>query len=60
MTDPGPCDPPYVCPGCHAVGGEPCAADCVDARLEREREESDEEDYEPLDINDSDDWEWAP
>jgi hypothetical protein len=29
---------PYVCPGCYAVGGEPCAAYCVDAEIERERE----------------------
>ncbi|HEY2512770.1 MAG TPA: hypothetical protein VGI39_18010 [Polyangiaceae bacterium] len=29
---------PYVCPGCHAVGGEKCAADCIDAAMERERE----------------------
>ena len=30
---------PYVCPGCHAVGGERCAPDCIDARMAREREE---------------------
>lgn len=31
---------PYVCPGCYAVGGEPCAPDCIDAAIEREREEA--------------------
>lgn len=30
-------DAPYVCPGCHAVGSELCAAWCPDAELERER-----------------------
>ena len=31
---------PYVCPGCYAVGGEPCAAYCIDAEIEREREDA--------------------
>ena len=29
---------PYVCPGCHAVGGERCAPDCIDAAIEAELE----------------------
>ena len=38
-------DAPFVCPGCYAIGGEPCAPDCVDAAIEREREyDSDEYD----------------
>jgi hypothetical protein len=43
---------PYVCPGCYAVGGEPCYPGCVDAEIERDREErrdSDEDDGEELD-----------
>lgn len=32
--DCGSCDPaPYVCPGCHAVGGERCAPGCIDAEI---------------------------
>lgn len=30
-------DAPFVCPGCYAINGEPCAADCVDAEIERDR-----------------------
>lgn len=30
---------PYVCPGCYAVGGEPCAPYCIDAAIERDMEE---------------------
>jgi len=30
---------PFVCPGCYAVGGQACASDCIDAALERQREE---------------------
>src|SRR5690348_14988237 len=26
-------DAPHVCPGCHAVGEEPCAPGCIDAEL---------------------------
>jgi hypothetical protein len=37
----------YVCPGCHAVGGERCAPGCIDAEIERERE--DEQLYGPRD-----------
>lgn len=33
-------DAPYVCPGCYAVGGEKCADWCIDAEIEREREEA--------------------
>lgn len=29
----------YVCPGCHAVDGEPCAPGCIDAAIEAAREE---------------------
>lgn len=32
-------DGPYVCPGCHAVGGERCAPDCIDAEIEAEQRE---------------------
>jgi hypothetical protein len=32
---------PYVCPGCYAVGGEPCAPGCIDAAREAAREEPD-------------------
>ena len=35
---------PYVCPGCYAVGGERCAPGCIDAEIERQREEDDDED----------------
>ena len=31
-------DAPFVCPGCYAVGDEPCAGYCSDARMERETE----------------------
>ena len=34
---------PYVCPGCYAIGGEPCAAYCPDAAIERERQREREE-----------------
>lgn len=30
-------EPPYVCPGCHTVGGGPCLPGCVDAEIEEER-----------------------
>lgn len=30
-------EPPYVCPGCHTVGGERCAPSCIDAAIEEER-----------------------
>lgn len=26
---------PFVCPGCHAFDGAPCAEDCPDAEMER-------------------------
>jgi hypothetical protein len=26
---------PFVCPGCYAVGEEPCAAYCIDAEIEQ-------------------------
>lgn len=32
-------DAPIVCPGCHAVGAEPCKPGCIDAEMERKREE---------------------
>lgn len=40
-------DAPYVCHGCHAVGEERCAPGCIDAEIERERE--DEQLYGPRD-----------
>jgi hypothetical protein len=30
-------DMPYVCPGCHAVGGDACSSWCPDAAVEAER-----------------------
>jgi hypothetical protein len=36
---------PYVCPGCHAVGGERCAPGCIDDEMRNERERE----YEELD-----------
>jgi Fe-S-cluster-containing hydrogenase component 2 len=51
---------PFVCPGCYAVGEEQCAGYCPDAAIEREREESLERDWEPLDLNDAEDWEYVP
>lgn len=27
---------PYVCPGCHTVGGGPCAPGCIDDEIESE------------------------
>jgi hypothetical protein len=62
------CDPgPYVCPGCHAIGGEPCAPGCIDAELERQREddydqEEDENDglYDDLGVAWSTGWEDEP
>lgn len=38
-------DGPYVCPGCHAIGGEECAAYCPDASIEREREAREHRDW---------------
>ncbi|MFA7295657.1 MAG: hypothetical protein WC211_00555 [Dehalococcoidia bacterium] len=38
---------PYVCPGCHAVGGERCAPDCIDAAIAEGAERSEHDDYEP-------------
>lgn len=35
--------PPYVCPGCYAVGGEPHGAGCIDG--ERERKQIEREIY---------------
>lgn len=32
----GWCDPPAVCPGCHAVGEETHAPGCIDAEIEAE------------------------
>jgi hypothetical protein len=42
---------PYVCPGCYAVGGEPCAPGCIDASIEEARYESGGG-YEPLETPD--------
>jgi hypothetical protein len=35
---------PHVCPGCYAVGEEPCAGYCPDAAIERAREASESDD----------------
>jgi hypothetical protein len=37
---PGCTEAPHVCPGCYAVSGERCAPGCIDAEMEREREEA--------------------
>lgn len=34
-------DAPYVCPGCYAVGDEPCAPGCIDAEIARSGYEDD-------------------
>lgn len=34
-------DAPHVCPGCHAVGEEPCAPGCIDAEIAADRSELD-------------------
>lgn len=34
------CVGPYVCPGCHAVGGERCAPGCIDDEIRREHEDA--------------------
>jgi hypothetical protein len=31
---------PFVCAGCHAVGGERCAPGCIDAEIEAEHREA--------------------
>jgi hypothetical protein len=47
---------PYVCPGCYAVGGEPCAPGCIDAEIEREHREAIERgDYDDRYDDDQDD-----
>lgn len=33
-------DAPIVCPGCYAVGPEPCAPGCIDAEIAQEREDA--------------------
>lgn len=30
--------PPFVCPGCHVVGEEPCRPGCIDAEIAAENE----------------------
>ncbi len=42
---------PYVCPGCHAIGGEKCLPGCIDNER-REREEYERENYEASDDDD--------
>jgi hypothetical protein len=43
-------DAPFVCPGCHAVGGERCLPGCIDAEIEREHREAIESgDYDRFD-----------
>lgn len=57
---PGCSHAPYVCPGCHAVA-EACLPGCVEARLRDATESGDYDDeFEPLDLNDCADWEFAP
>lgn len=45
---------PYVCPGCHAVD-EPCAPGCIDAEIERKRQEAQLSGDYRCDKDDSDD-----
>jgi hypothetical protein len=41
---------PYVCPGCHAVGEEPCLPGCIDDEIETERRDAFERgDYDRMD-----------
>ena len=50
--DDTPTEPPapYVCPGCFAVGGEPCAPQCIDNEIETEyREAIERGDYDERD-----------
>ena len=51
-----PDDAPYVCPGCYAVGGEPCLPGCIDDEMAREHLERFDDD----DLNDCQDWEIEP
>lgn len=57
---PGCSEAPSVCPGCYALDDEPCAGYCPDAAIARDRERSELDDYDPDDLNDSDDWAWEP
>lgn len=50
-------DAPYVCPGCFAVGGEACAAYCVDAAIERDHQ--DDADFGPRCILCGIRWAWC-
>lgn len=44
---------PFVCPGCYAVGGEPCAPYCIDAEIEADHRHAIESgDYERFDEDD--------
>ena len=36
---------PHVCPGCYAVGGEPCAAYCIDDEIRRGQDEPERWDW---------------
>lgn len=55
MSAPEPEDPgPFVCPGCHAVGDEPCKTGCIDAEIEADRDER--RSWEPDDPDFDDDW----
>jgi len=56
-----PDDAPFVCPGCFAVGGEPCAPDCIDAAIEAERQDRyDYDEHYPYDRDPSDDEDVEP
>lgn len=48
-------NPPYVCPGCYAVGDEPCLPGCVDHEIEEERLEAQRNgDYDRFEDDDDD------
>jgi hypothetical protein len=46
--------PPYVCPGCHAINGEPCAAWCPDRAIEEDAERRRDEIYDDDEETDDD------
>lgn len=53
------CECVQVCPGCHAVGEERCAPDCIDAEIERgHREAIESGNYDRFDP-DENDREWG-
>lgn len=54
-------EPPFVCPGCYAIGEEPCKPGCIDAEIAAEREEriarDAETDWDDEDCDEGGDWE---